>query len=48
MLLETMQMVKDTGYDWSNWFTAAAFPKGAVVTGLNHSTYVYLSLIFFV
>ncbi|KAF8509631.1 hypothetical protein JB92DRAFT_2945317 [Gautieria morchelliformis] len=39
MLLETMQLVKSSGFDWKNdWFTDAAFPKEAVTnyTMPNH------------
>lgn len=39
MLLETMQLVRDTGFSWKdNWFTDAIFPKTAV-THLNMQTY---------
>ncbi|KXN85013.1 hypothetical protein AN958_11858 [Leucoagaricus sp. SymC.cos] len=38
-LLETMQLVRDTGFSWKNdWFTDAIFPKTAV-TNLNMQTH---------
>ena len=40
-LLETMQLVRDTGFSWkNNWFTDAIFPKTAVPANeLNMQTY---------
>jgi len=40
-LLETMQLVRDTGFSWKNdWFTDTIFPRTAVPANeLNMQTY---------
>lgn len=39
-LLETMQLVRDSGFSWKNdWYTEANFPKTAVTQGFSQQTY---------